>query len=444
MAMTSSDKPFRAPASPSPEARSELASTGETVDALIPPPTTPAGPRLVVPMAAAQFGLFVALLTPVFASLTIKVQSLVPANQVVTAVATVTTFGAVAAFVANPIFGRLSDVSTGRFGRRRPWLLIGALGLTLSLLLVAVAPDVATVVLAWFLAQMCGNAALAAYTATMADQIPPVQRGKISGVIGVMQNLAVLAAAYVAVFLGAHVISLFLIPALVGLVLVVLLVIVLPDKPLPHRPHVAGGGLRTALMTFWVNPRKHRDFAWAWVSRFLIVLASFMFATYRLLYLEDRFGYTTAKATAAMATGVLIYTVGLVIAAQLAGWASDRTHRRKVFVLVSAMIFAVGTLVLVGVQSLGSFYLAEGVLGIGFGAYMGVDLALVIDVLPNPDDSAKDLGVLNIANAGPQAIAPGFAAVLVNISGHYNLMITVAAVICALGALAILPVRKVR
>jgi hypothetical protein len=37
------------------------------------------------------------------------------------------------------------------------------------------------------------------------------------------------------------------------------------------------------------------------------------------------------------------------------------------------------------------------------------DLALVVDVLPDKDNAAKDLGVFNMAGALPFSIAPGIA-----------------------------------
>lgn len=412
--------------------------------ALIPPPTTNARPITVTAMALAQLGLFFAVLTPVFSSLAIKVQSLVGEDRAVGALATVSAVGAVAAFVANPIFGRISDRTTGRFGRRRPWLVIGALGLTLSLLVIALTQSLLVVVIAWFLAQVSTNAALAAYIATLADQIPVRQRGTVSGLIGVMQNLGVLAAAYAAQVFGTDMVLLFMIPGLTGLALVVLYAIVLPDKPLPHLP--PSEGWRVVLKTFWVSPRRHPDFAFAWVSRFMIILATFMFTTYRLLFLQDRLELPAADAAGVMATGVLVYTLVLVAGAQVAGWVSDRLKRRKVFVFVATLVFAAGILLLIPVQTAGEFYLAEAVLGLGYGVYIGVDLALVADVLPNPDDAAKDLGVFNIANAGPQAIAPVFGALLVTAGGggNYSLMLLVAGVVGVIGAIAVLPIKSVR
>jgi len=407
-------------------------------------PGTKARPMVVTTMALAQLGLFLALLTPVFSSLAIKVQSLVGPDRAVGALATVSSLGAVAAFVANPIFGRISDRTTGRFGRRRPWLLIGSLGLTVCLLVIATANSVALIVVAWFAAQAFANAALAAYTATLPDQIPMAQRGTVSGLIGVMINVSILGAAYAAQFLGEDMLGLFMIPGLVGFALVALFAIVLPDKPLPQRP--PSEGFKTVLKTFWVSPRKHPDFAFAWVSRFLVVLASFMFTTFRLLFLQSRYDLPVKEATAVMATGVLIYTVVLIVGAQVCGWLSDRLGRRKIFVFVSTLTFGIGAVLVMTAGSIGAFYVAEAVLGLGYGVYIAVDLALVADVLPNPDDSAKDLGVFNIANAGPQALAPAFGALLVSFGGggNYDALLIGAAAICVVGAFAILGVKSVR
>jgi hypothetical protein len=85
-------------------------------------------------------------------------------------------------------------------------------------------------------------------------------------------------------------------------------------------------------------------------------------------------------------------------------------------------------------------------MGAAFGIYMGVDLALVLAVLPNPQDNAKDLGVFNIANAAPQTLAPLLGAALIAIGAgkNYDTLYLTAAALTLLGALAIIPVKKVK
>ncbi|WP_207918578.1 MFS transporter [Saccharopolyspora karakumensis] len=298
---------------------------------LIPPPQQKAGGRVVATMTLARLGLMLGLTAPLIAGLALKVQTLVGPGQVVVVVGIVTTAGAIGALIFDPVFGRISDRTTGRFGRRRPWLVAGSLGLMLGLLVIALAPNVWVLALGWLFGQIAGNAAVAAHTASLADQLPTAQRGKVGGLIGIAQQASTVGSAYAGKFLGQDMLLLFLVPGAIGLVLVLAFVLVLPDRPLPERPEPEGG-LRTVLKTFWVNPRRHPDFAFAWVSRFLIVLSAWMFLTFRLLYLQHEMDMSAKEAASVMATGVLIYTVAVILAGQLAGWLSDRISRRKVFI----------------------------------------------------------------------------------------------------------------
>jgi len=82
--------------------------------------------------------------------------------------------------------------------------------------------------------------------------------------------------------------------------------------------------------------------------------------------------------------------------------------------------------------------------GLGFGMYVAVDLALVVDVLPHRESAAKDLGVFNIAGALPFSIAPAIAPAILAIgSGSYGFLYAVAGVCAIVGAFAILPVKGV-
>ena len=60
-------------------------------------------------------------------------------------------------------------------------------------------------------------------------------------------------------------------------------------------------------------------------------------------------------------------------------------------------------------------------------------------------DNAKDLGVFNIANALPFAVAPAIAPAVLTIgSRSYGLLYAVAGTCAIIAAVAILPVRRVR
>jgi Na+/melibiose symporter-like transporter len=82
--------------------------------------------------------------------------------------------------------------------------------------------------------------------------------------------------------------------------------------------------------------------------------------------------------------------------------------------------------------------------GLAFGTYLSVDAALVTLVLPRSEDAARDLGVLNIANAGPQVLAPLFAALIIGHLGGYRVLFIIGGCCGVAGAIAVLPVRSVR
>ena len=413
-----------------------------------PTPTHRAPARVVVTMAIAQFGLFVALLAPVTVSLALKTQTLFAGDTGAAAVANaqVLSIAAFFALIANPVFGRLSDLTTARFGRRRTWMAVGLVFFVISQLVVAIAPSVPVLLVGWCLAQIAGNAILAPLLATIADQVPHEQRGSVSANVGVMQNLGILVAAYIASLFVSNMLALFLVPALIAVVTVGLYCLVLPDQRLTERPEL--GGWVALLKTFWVNPLQHRDFGWAWVSRFLMTLAVFFFITFRLFYLQAEVGLPAAEAAQVLTLGVLLYTIALVITAKIGGWLSDRLNRRKIFVIVSTVIVCIGLAMLAHATTVPAFYAVEVVMGIGYGVYVAVDTALVIDVLPNPDDAAKDLGVLNIANALPQSLAPAIGAVLLGIGGvagsNYTALFWAAGITAVIGALTIIPIKSVR
>ena len=409
-------------------------------------PTKEVGPKYVGGLVFAQLIFFIALLGPAIIGIGLKVQSVIPLEEQTTAVGIVGGFGALFAVVGNVLFGRLSDRTTSRFGRRRPWIIGGTIVMTLAFVVMALGQNVWVITAGWCLAQLGANATLAPFVATISDQVPKFQRGSVSALLGIAQNIGILGGTYLAQLFQDRLVILFVVPSIFAIGAMVLFAVVLPDQRLKVRPPKMTAG--EWVTTFWLNPLKHPDFAFAWWSRFLITLATFMFTTFRLFYLRDELGLAEADAPAAVTIGVLIYTIALVASGWIAGKISDRTGRRKFLVAGSTLLFAVGIVMLAHVSSVTGFYVVEAVLGIAYGIYVGVDLALVVDVLPNPDDSGKDLGVFNMANALPQTVAPVIGAALLAVGSatnqNYDLLLYSAGVAGLIGAVVVLPIKKVK
>ena len=417
-------------------------------------PREHAGKGFITAYALAYFGLWVALLTPVVVSLAIKVQQVDPQTPA-RSLSLVLGIGAFLALASNPVFGKLSDRTTSRFGMRRPWLLGGAVAGALALLVVSTAQSIFVVLIGWCLAQLAYNVLYAAITALLPDQVPPGQRGRVSGILGMCQPPALVVGTFL-VQLGSGTFWMFMGPAAVGLVTVIGLVVVLKDdrrqRPDYRPPRYT---LREFASSFWVNPRRHPDFGWAFLSRFLLFMGVATLITYQVYYLSEKLGVATAEIPRLVFISAVILNVAIVPASVLSGWVSDRLGRRKAPVFAAALVFAMGCAIVAFAGSFPVFLIGVAVAGFGHGVYVAVDLALVSEVLPDPDNAAKDLGVFNIAGAAPQSLAPVLASLFLAVPlfagggasgevGNYTALFFAAAIFASLGAFAIRPVKGVK
>ena len=414
-------------------------------------PTTPhqsairaVGWRFVALYALAHMSTCLLFLAPLLVSLALKVNSLVGLEQAPNSLALVAGVGAAVAMFTNPFCGKLSDRTSSPLGMRRPWIVGGLVGGTLGVLVVAVAPTIPVVLLGWCVAQVGFNALLAAMVAVLPDQVPVEQRGMVAGVLGVCLPVASVVGTFLVKLFTGNTVAMFLVPCAVAAAFILLFAVTLPDRRLDRGDRPAWS-VRELASTFWVSPRRNPDFAWAFTSRFLFVLAYAFLVTYQAYYLLDHLGSTEADVPQQVFLGTLVQSVVLVAASLLGGRLSDWTGRRKVFVVTASVIYGVALFVIAAAVSFNGFLVGMALGGLGFGLYMAVDLALVVDVLPDPDTAAKDLGVLNIAGALPSAIAPAIAPVILAVGGgSYGVLYAVAGVCALAAAAAIIPVTRVR
>ena len=383
-------------------------------------------------------------LAPLLVTLALKVNSPVGIEQAPQSLAVVTGIAALLAMVGNPFFGRLSDRTTSRLGMRRPWMVIGLVGGSLGILMVALAPNVAVVLVGWCVAQLLFNALLAALVAVLPDQVPIAQRGLVAGVLGICVPIASVSGTFLVQLFTGNRLAMFLAPCAIGGFFVLLFVAVLNDRRLAEADRPAWS-LRELASTFYVNPRTSPDFAWAFASRFMFVLAYAVLATYQAYYLLEEIGSAEADVPRQIFLGTLVQSAVVVAASLVGGRLSDRTGRRKLFVLTASVVYGLAMFVLAVASDFNGFLVGMAIGGLGFGVYTAVDLALVVDVLPDRSNAAKDLGVINIAGALPFSVAPGIApAILAFGGGSYGVLYAVAGVWAILGAAAILGVKGVR
>ncbi|MEV7172504.1 MFS transporter [Streptomyces sp. NPDC093224] len=348
---------------------------------------------------------------------------------------------AVFATACNPIAGALSD----RSGRRNPWVLGGALASLAGLALLGSVTTALLVGIAWCLVQATMNVYQAAVTAIVPDRIPAARRGTASALVGLGLPLGgtvgVLVAAQTAEHLRTGYLLFGALVAAAALLLTGWCKDVPRTGPAAERPAVP---VRAQLAAF-LSSLAHHDFRWAFIGRALMVLGYFSVVGYQLYVLDDHIALPAGLTPpAAMAVLTPVSMTAMALSTLLGGLLSDRWDRRKVFVGVSAALAGVVMVIPVISPTWAGMLVFSALNGLAFGCFMAVDTALVTLVLPRAEDAARDMGVLNVANAGPQIVAPFVASAVVTAFGGYTPLFLVGGALSLIGALAILPIRSVR
>jgi MFS family permease len=414
-----------------------------TTPAALAEPTVRVRPLFLAALALANLGVMLAFFTPIQNLLPRLSEQIAGADGKEAALAWVTGVGAFVAIVANPLAGALSDRTTSRFGRRRPFIVLGAFVGAVFIALLSTQSTVVGLAVMWGLGQAAINAAYAGITATIPDQVPVPQRGVASGWVGLSQTLGIVLGVALVSFVVVDLAGGTYLIAVLAALLVIPFVLVLRDPRLTRaeRPPFHLGAF---LRGFWVSPRKHPDFAWAWIARFLVSLGSAMATLYLLFFLQDRVGLSGTDASQGQTLLIGLYALGTMLTAVVGGVLSDRSGRRKPYVIGATLVMAVAAVILSMTTTLPLAMVAAIILGLGYGAYLAVDQALITQVLPAAVDRARDLGVINIANSAPQVLGPVIAAPLVTTLGGYPVLYIVTAIITILGAVAIVPIKSVR
>jgi len=381
---------------------------------------------------------------PILVTLPLRINSLVGIEQAPKSLALIAGVGALVALFGNPFFGRMSDRTSSPLGMRRPWMVIGLVGGSLGIAIVALAPNILVVLVGWCIAQLFFNALLAALIAVLPDQVPSAQRGQVSGVLGVCLPVAAVSGTFLVKLFTGHSLATFLVPCATAGFFILLFAVALKDRRLSKADRPTWS-LREFASTFYVKPRTSPDFAWAFASRFMFLLAYALLTTYEAYFLLGKIRSAVADVPQQIFLGTLVQSVVIVAASLIAGKVSDRTGRRKIFVSIASIVYGVAMFAIAIASNFNGFLVGMALGGLGFGIYTAVDLALVADVLPSKDNVAKDLGVFNIAGALPFSIAPASAPVILAIGGgNFGVLYAAAGIFAMIGAGAILPVRGVR
>jgi len=344
--------------------------------------------------------------------------------------------GGLTAAFANLLFGGLSDRTRGRFGRRRPWILAGVPLVAVALALIGWARSPLQLALGVVAFQLAVNALYAPLTAIVPDMVADAQKGLISAWAGAALPVANLFTAVVVTRLAGSP------PLQFTVVIAVAAAMILPfaltlREPRSLRPVAAPRRLSFAAL-------KDRRFFWTFISRLLVESAVAINTLYLLFLLQDLPGARPQGWSALQLFGGLLLasTVAAALGGFVGGVGSDRLRRRRIFVIVGGVGMAAALALMVICPAWPGPLAGQLLFGAAHGLHATTVAAMTAEILPDRAAAGRDLGVMNMAVALPQSLAPAAAAVLLGLGLPLGAVFLAASVAALIAAAVLAPLKR--
>ncbi len=360
------------------------------------------------------------------------------------AVLSIFTFlGAIAALLAQPLAGMLSDRTRTRWGSRTPYVLGGTILVAPVLAAMGFIESLVILGVLYVTSEFVLSASQGPLSAILPDRVPQNRRGRFSAGLGLGIMLGSVGGTILGSVLADDLIVAYLVLSVLPLAFTATRLYLAKDADNRQIEKPARSEAARWWRTFFVNPKVHPDFWWAVGSRTLVYTGFFIIQGYALYILSDYIG-AGDEAVDYVGIAAAIAAVCISLTAVPAGLLSDRLGRRKIFVTVASIVMALGLLIPLAIPTVTGYLSMMVVVALAFGTFEAVDTALVTQVLPRSNSFAQDLGVTNVAAIAPQILAPAMAGVIVIVTGSFAPLFPVAAVIVVAGGFVVMRVRGVR
>jgi len=353
-----------------------------------------------------------------FILLPLQVGTLAKSGEANQAWGQVVALGAAWAMIGPALFGWLSDRSTSRFGRRRPFIAIGAAMTVIALAFLGAANSLPLMMIGYLFLQVSDDIATGPYASVLPDFVPMEHRGKASGIIGLLQLTAQIVAAIVGFLLSGNLLAVY--GAIAGVNLICGLVVVFSLRERPSSSVTATQPGQLFNINDWIAPWRSADFRYVWFSRALVALGFYIITNYAVNYMKDVIkvfaipGLVTLKdpMQAAIAVVLLMSISGAGISITAGRWV-DSIGRRKVTIWSGWAMF-ITLIPFALIARFDAILIIAALFGAAYGVYMASSVALVADVLPDAESSGKDMGIWQASVSSPQIVS-GLCGVVVDV-----------------------------
>ncbi|MBW9110347.1 MFS transporter [Microbacterium ureisolvens] len=392
-------------------------------------------------LMAASFGASIAMMVPLAYGLALRITELAPGHEEV--LGYVTGSAQLVFLILSPMIGIWSDRTRSRLGRRTPFLFLGAVLGVIGALIIGVAPNLLLVGAGWAVAMVGWSTAGAAIQTIQADKLPEEQRGKVSALTGVMTQIAPVIGIGIAYAVSSSTMLVFLVPAIIGTVLLVLFPVFKPEGSSKDLPVDSSVTLKKIVSSYGFSVRRYPAFAWNWLGRFVFFFGLYFNTTFGTFFYAQRLDLPVREVAGVVATIGMLGIVAATAGALAGGFLSDKLKRRRLFVMIAALLFVGGAITEAFAWSLPQLIVGAVLMQMAIAVFATVDQAIVYAILPDRAEAGRYMAVVAFAQKIPSALAPLLAPLIITIGAvggdkNYTLLYLSGAVLALVGGLIIL------